>query len=142
MFKRLLVGVSAALLIGCGGASSDMAQFEPGLVGQYELVELHGDDFSLIHESGDARLGDMLLQDDNSFEQNFTFESGSELGYFSDAGDWSATLSVITFNDVRMGYDTSKPDSIGAEIGDLLFVDDYVNGFQYVWEKVTIAPRN
>jgi hypothetical protein len=143
MFTKILVCLALLFCVGCGGGSpSDIAQFEIGLVGQYELVELHGNGFDLVHAPGQARLGDMLLQDDNSFEQNFTNEAYDHIGYMNDIGTWHATLSTITFNGDRMGYDTSKANHLGTDIGDTLTIHDPFNDMVFVWYKVTTAPRN
>lgn len=142
--NKLLMALLLLLgLASCGGGDpSNIAQFEIGLVGQYELVELHGNGFDLVHAPGTARLGDMLLQDDNTFEQNFTNEAYNELGYFFDSGEWHATLATITFNGVRSGYDTSKANHLGTDIGDTLTIEDPANDVTFVWYKVTTAPRN
>lgn len=142
--KKFLTAVLLTLVSvfsGCGGsAPSDMGPFEPGLVGQYELVELHGEGVDLYHVEGSARLGDMLLQDDNTYEQNFGHDVEDLLGYFGAKGHWSATLSTIYFDGTLLGYDTSKLNDIGADIGDTLTIED--GEFVFVWLKVTIAPRN
>jgi len=143
MFKKILAVAVLLLATSCGGGDpSDMAPFEPGLVGQYALIEIHGDNFDIIHEEGQARLGDMLLQDDDTFEQNFTRDAAERIGYYGRSGLWNATLATIEFNGLTMGYDTSKVGDIGADIGDLLTIDDPHTDIVFVWVKITTAPRN
>jgi len=143
MFKKFFTALFLVFAAGCGGGDpSNMAPFEPGLVGQYELTELHGSNFDIVHQEGQARLGDMLLQDDDSYEQNFTRDAAEVIGYYGRAGLWNATLATIEFSGQVMGYDTSKVGDIGTDVGDTLTIDDPYLDIVFVWVKITTAPRN
>ena len=76
----------------------------------------------------------------NFYEQHFSGDAFDILQIFETSGEWSATLSTISFDNQIGGYDTSKDNDIGADIGDTLTIE--LGDLTYVWLKITIAPRN
>lgn len=139
--KNLLI-VATLFLASCGGGSNNLEQFEYGLVGSYELLRVRGSGFDLVPQEGEARLGEMVLQDDHSYEKRFNGDASDALGYLYETGNWSATLSTIMFDDNLVAWDSNNSAGTGPEIGEMLYIDDFNNDIYYVWLKIARAPSN
>lgn len=139
--KNLLI-LAALLLASCGGGSNNLEQFEYTLIGNYELIQVRGPGFDLSHQEGQTRLGELLLQDDHTYEKRFNGDAYDALGYFYEAGTWSATLSTIMFDDNPNAWDSNNVNGTGPSIGEYLYIDDFQSDTYYVWLKIAPAPSN
>ena len=143
MFKKLVGLVAFLSIVACGGgAPSEMAQFEPGLVGVYKLVEVRGP--FPTYNTGNT-LGTLTLDDNNIFTQGFSNilrEDGIIPLEYDLGGEWHATLLNIDFNDLVMEWNTTKADGIGTGPGETLTVYDPANDIAFDWQWVTTPPRN
>lgn len=139
--KNILI-IAILFLASCGGGSNNLEQFEYGLVGNYELIQVRGSGFNVSHVEGETRLGELLLQDDHTYQKRFNGDAFDALGYALEAGNWSATLSTITFDDATNAWDSNNANGTGPDIGEYLYIDDFENDTYYVWLKIARAPSN
>lgn len=140
--KRVLLA-AALFLSSCGGGSSNnLQQFEYGLVGNYELVQVRGPGFTVSHQEGETRLGELLLQDDHTYQKRFNGDAFDALGYALESGNWSASLSTIMFDEEVNAWDSNNANGTGPEIGEYLYIEDFTADTYYVWLKIARAPSN
>lgn len=137
--NKLLISalLSFSMLIGCGGgAPSDLAPYEIGLVGVYELDSfvMDGQEYN---DSAQGWAGELWLQDDNTYQKIFTFP---DLNIYENIEDeWAATLTTFTLSDELFIWDSAT--DIGVPIGGILTLTEG-NGNIWNWRKVDTAPRN